>query len=68
MVNEHTIDRMRELLALSDLDDIISQFVTSDVELLLNFILQVRELYFHCYACAMSIPLSSYSATIAWAL
>ncbi|KAF8351812.1 kinase-like domain-containing protein [Amanita rubescens] len=42
MANKHTIDHMRKLLALSDLesDNIISQLVPSDVELLLNFILQ----------------------------
>lgn len=43
MVNPHTIDRMRELLDLSEFDSITSQLrITSDVELLLDFILQVR--------------------------
>ncbi|KAF8351810.1 kinase-like domain-containing protein [Amanita rubescens] len=43
MVNPHTIDCMRKLLDLPEFDSITSQLrITSDVQLLLDFILQVR--------------------------
>ena len=43
MVNQYTLRLMRQLLDLSEFDSIISQLSTvSDVELLLDFILDVR--------------------------
>ena len=42
MVNEHTLRLMRQLLDLPEFDSITSQLMTvSDVELLLDFILDV---------------------------
>lgn len=66
MVNQYTLRLMHQVLDLSEFDSITSQLSTvSDVELLLEFILNVRTtclLELEClYPCISSF---SYSATI----